>query len=88
MVHGEAPGGPHGGAHGDTHGGAHGESSAHSSAHGEAVHYSYCVETEEVHESHGIHVASWRWTEVQTYYAITLFIVIAALAKLGKEQDD
>ncbi|XP_037077442.1 Na(+)/H(+) exchanger beta-like, partial [Pollicipes pollicipes] len=45
--------------------------------------YQYCVEREEVKEEHGIHVASWRWTEVQTYYAITLFIVIAGLAKLG-----
>ncbi|XP_043201773.1 sodium/hydrogen exchanger 2-like isoform X2 [Amphibalanus amphitrite] len=75
----------HGGEHAVVHGehSEHGAGSAHSGSHGDVVTMSYCVESEEVHESHGIHVASWRWTEVQTYYAITLFIVIAGLAKLA-----
>ena len=67
------------------HGESGGSSSHHAAgAHGDVVTVNYCVETEEIHESHGIHVASWRWAEVQTYYAITLFIVIAGLAKLGR----
>ena len=36
------------------------------------------------HESHGIHVASWRWEEVGVLFTFTSFIVVAGLAKVGK----
>ncbi|XP_037077775.1 Na(+)/H(+) exchanger beta-like [Pollicipes pollicipes] len=45
--------------------------------------YEYCVEREPLDHTHGIHVASWRWDEVRPYYAITMFIMIAGLAKLA-----
>ena len=35
-------------------------------------------------ESHGIHVASWRWEEVGVLFTFTSFIVVAGLAKVGK----
>jgi hypothetical protein len=38
----------------------------------------------QTHESHGIHVASWRWEEVGVLFTFTSFIVVAGLAKVGK----
>jgi hypothetical protein len=35
-------------------------------------------------EPTGIHVASWRWDHVGIYVTITLFLVLAGLAKVGK----
>lgn len=36
-------------------------------------------------EHHGIHVASWRWDEIGIYFTFTAFIIIAGLAKVGKQ---
>lgn len=46
-------------------------------------HYRYCVRRSEYHTQHGVHVTTWRWDEIRSYYALVLFIIIAGLAKLA-----
>lgn len=35
-------------------------------------------------ESHGIHVANWRWDEIGVFFTFTAFVVITGLAKVGE----
>ncbi len=50
-------------------------------------HHDNSSSTEHGHqdEHHGIHVASWRWDEIGIYFTFTAFIIVAGLAKVGKQ---
>ena len=41
-------------------------------------------ETGKHKESHGIHVANWRWDEIGIFFTFTAFVVVTGLAKVGE----
>ncbi|CAG0879943.1 unnamed protein product [Cyprideis torosa] len=43
----------------------------------------HSVEMHSGNQHGGVHLISWRWDEIQTPFTITVFIVLAGLAKLG-----
>ena len=65
----------------DQDSGDHGDKGDHGDSHDNKSHHG---NESEHHEIHGIHVASWNYAYVREPFIISVFLLVAAICKLGK----